>query len=138
VVFDGVVEQRGRRIITERLVADAQREFTADMLSRPSALALLADLVAKVSADAGPRALPWHVTPSEEFELALRQLGPRDQNLAAVVKNHLTGGQTRADALAELTRFREELASSGRDEDEDVVLEVMDYVVGWASPHDKL
>ena len=45
-------------IITERLVSDGERELTADMLARPSALELLADLVAKVSADAGPRVLP--------------------------------------------------------------------------------
>ena len=79
--------------------------------------------------------------PSAEFgvfELALRQPGPRDQNLAAMVKANLVAGQSRTDALAELTRFREELASAGRDEDEDVVLEVMDYLTGWASPHLKL
>ena len=75
---------------------------------------------------------------SEEFELALRQLGPRDQNLAAVVKTSLAAGQSRAKAFAALTQLREELASAGRDEDEDVVLEVMDYLVGWASPHQKL
>jgi hypothetical protein len=73
-----------------------------------------------------------------EFELALRQLGPRDQNLAAVVKSNLVAGQSRADALAALTRFREELATAGRDEDEDIVLEVMDYLLGWASPGQKL
>lgn len=49
---------------------------------------------------------------SEEFERALRQLGPRDQNLAAAVKTSLAGGQSRADALAALTRFRQELASA--------------------------
>jgi hypothetical protein len=74
----------------------------------------------------------------DEFERALRQLGPRDQNLAAVVKTSLAAGQSRANALAALTRFREDLASAGRDEDEDIVLEVMDYLVGWASPHQKL
>jgi hypothetical protein len=74
----------------------------------------------------------------EEFERALRQRGPRDQNLAAAVKASLAAGQNRADALAALTRFREDLARAGRGEDEDVVLEVMDYLVGWASPHQKL
>ena len=72
------------------------------------------------------------------FEMALRQPGPRDQNLAAVVKANLVDGQDRADALAGLTRFRQELARAGRDEDEDIVLEVMDYLAGWASPHLKL
>jgi hypothetical protein len=65
-------------------------------------------------------------------------VGPRDQNLTAVVKDHLAAGQTRDEALAMLTRFRERLVSAGRDEDEDIVLEVMDYLVGWASQHQKL
>jgi hypothetical protein len=34
------------------------------------------------------------------FEMALRQPGPRDQNLAAVVKANLVNGQDRTDALA--------------------------------------
>jgi hypothetical protein len=72
------------------------------------------------------------------FELALRQPGPRDQNLAAMIKANLVAGQSRTDALAELTRFREQLASAGRAEDEDIVLEVMDYLIGWASPHLRL
>ena len=39
-----------RRIITECLVDDAQRKFLPDMLGRPSALALLKELAAKVAA----------------------------------------------------------------------------------------
>jgi len=38
-----------RRIITGRLVADAQREFPVDLPGRPEALALLNELAAKVS-----------------------------------------------------------------------------------------
>jgi len=38
-----------RRIITERLVADAQREFPVDLPGRPEFLALLKDLAAKIS-----------------------------------------------------------------------------------------
>jgi hypothetical protein len=68
----------------------------------------------------------------EEFERALRQLGPRDKNLAAVVRTSLGAGQSRAGALAALTRFREDLARAGRDEDEDVVLEVMNWSAGPA------
>jgi hypothetical protein len=41
-----------RRIIAERLVDNADREFPADMLGRPEALALLKELVASVSGDA--------------------------------------------------------------------------------------
>lgn len=72
------------------------------------------------------------------FEMALRQPGPRDQNLAAMVKANLNAGQDRDDALASLTQFREALASAGREADEDVVLEVMDYLAGWSSLHLKL
>jgi hypothetical protein len=64
------------------------------------------------------------------YEMALSQPGPRDQNLAK--------GQDRADALEGLTRFREALARAGRDEDEDIVLDVMDHITGWASPHLRL
>jgi hypothetical protein len=43
-----------RRIITERLVDDAQREFPADMPERPQALALLKELAANVTDAAEP------------------------------------------------------------------------------------
>jgi hypothetical protein len=43
-----------------------------------------------------------------------------------VVGNQLAARQARAEALAALTRFREKLASAGRDEDEDIVHKVMD------------
>ncbi len=34
--------------------------------------------------------------------------------------------------------FRADLRVGGRDADEDVVLEVMDQIVGWCSPHVRL
>ena len=40
--------------------------------------------------------------------------------------------------LAELQALRDELRESGRSADEEVVLEVMDFVVGWCSPHVRL
>ena len=46
------------RIIAERLVDDAEREFPADMLGRPEALELLKELVANVSGDAATTATP--------------------------------------------------------------------------------
>jgi len=44
-------------------------------------------------------------------------------------------GKTRQDILAELEALRNVLREQGRDADEDVVLEVMDFLVGWSSPH---
>jgi hypothetical protein len=41
--------QEVRRIITERLIDDAQREFPADMPERPQALALLKELAAHIA-----------------------------------------------------------------------------------------
>lgn len=75
---------------------------------------------------------------NSEFEEALREPGPRVVNLLAVVKSHLAGGESKAEVLTDLKGFRQELIDGGRDEDEDVVLEVMDFVVGWASPHMQL
>lgn len=40
--------------------------------------------------------------------------------------------------LAELEALRGELRRQGRSDAEDVVLEVMDFVVGWCSPHVRL
>lgn len=40
--------------------------------------------------------------------------------------------------LAELEALRGELRRSGREDTEDVVLEVMDFVAGWCSPHVRL
>ena len=73
-----------------------------------------------------------------EFEQALREPGPRMEHLLAAVKGRLAQGESKADVLSALKRFRQELIDAGRDEDEDVVLEVMDFVVGWASPHMQL
>lgn len=40
--------------------------------------------------------------------------------------------------LGELEALRGELRRAGRDSAEDVVLEVMDFVAGWCSPHVRL
>jgi len=130
-------QRREVRGIAEHLVDDADQQFPVEMARRPQVLAHLRELATMISDDANRRdsaADPRF----DDFEQALRQLGPRDQNLAAVVKARLTAGQTRDEALAALASFRVHLVSAGRDEDEDVVLEVMDYVVGWASQHLKL
>jgi hypothetical protein len=44
-------------------------------------------------------------------------------------------GGDRESLLAELEALRVEFREAGRDDVEDVVLEVMDFVTGWCSPH---
>jgi hypothetical protein len=55
--------------------------------------------------------------------------------LREVVQELLTEGQDRRALLVELEHLRGWLRETGREESEDVVLEVMDFVVGWCSPH---
>ena len=73
-----------------------------------------------------------------EFVQALREPGPRMENLLAEIKVRLYRGESKADVLSALQSYRQELVDAWRDEDEDIVLEVMDLVVGWASPHVRL
>lgn len=50
----------------------------------------------------------------------------------------LERGWGRDELLAALERFRGVLREAGRDDDEDIVLEVMDFLVGWCSPQMKV
>ncbi|MEO5965069.1 MAG: hypothetical protein ABIR11_06355 [Candidatus Limnocylindrales bacterium] len=64
--------------------------------------------------------------PPTHTELVLR--------LHAVVKDGLASGMTREDVISDLERLRAEV----REDDpqhEDVILDVLDAVVGWSSPH---
>ena len=47
----------------------------------------------------------------------------------------LAQGQEREAIVKELERFRDNLRDKGREQEEDLVLEVLDYVTGWSSPH---
>jgi hypothetical protein len=58
--------------------------------------------------------------------------------LRDTVRGLLDQGHARAAIVDELERFRAVLRRAGREDDEDVVLEVMDFLVGWSSPHMKL
>lgn len=58
--------------------------------------------------------------------------------LREVVRDLLAQGHAREDVLAELERYRDLLHRSGQEDAEDAVLDVMDFVVGWASPHMKV
>jgi ribosomal protein L13 len=58
--------------------------------------------------------------------------------LREVVRGMLAQGQSKEDVLAELDRFRGTLHQARQEAAEDVVLDVMDFLVGWASPHMKV
>jgi hypothetical protein len=55
--------------------------------------------------------------------------------LRQYVRQLQTQGQTDAQILERLEQLRADLREEGRDAEEDVVLEVMDFVAGWCSPH---
>lgn len=55
-----------------------------------------------------------------------------------LVRNELEHGVSRSEVLGQLESLRIELRGSERVEEEDVVLDVMDFVSGWASPHVRL
>jgi hypothetical protein len=68
------------------------------------------------------------------FERALRSANALVE-LRLIVQGLLDGGAERAAVLEELESFCLMLRESGRDEDEDTVLEIMDFLVGWCHPN---
>jgi hypothetical protein len=52
-----------------------------------------------------------------------------------LVRNELEHGVSRAEVLGQIESLRIELRGGGREQDEDVILEVTDFVTGWSSPH---
>ena len=68
------------------------------------------------------------------YELALRSV-EATQALRGVVAAAVAGGDEPETQRAFLENYRLHLQSEGRDSDEDVVLDVLDYLTGFASPH---
>ena len=68
------------------------------------------------------------------FELGLRTENPRE-SLSSAIEAAKAGGISRESAAAMLSNYRDYLKRSGRGDDEDTVLEILDFVTGWASPH---
>jgi hypothetical protein len=73
----------------------------------------------------------------EDFMSALESERPYE-SIKEVVKASLSADAAREDLRLRLEAFRTELRGAGRDADDDVVLEVLDDLTGWASPHRKL
>lgn len=69
------------------------------------------------------------------FENSLKAENPTAALSDAVRQLHKQSGKDRQEILDELEEYRNLLRAQGRDAEEDVVLEVMDFLVGWSSPH---
>lgn len=72
-----------------------------------------------------------------DLEKALKDPQPFVQ-LRNLVQQWLAQGQDRQMILDRFEQARLPLRTEGREADEDVLLEVMDCLVGWCSPHMKL
>ena len=60
------------------------------------------------------------------------------ENLRQAVRRELETGVPRERLIAQLEDLRADLRASGCEDDEDVVLEVMDFLTGWSSPQMRL
>jgi hypothetical protein len=68
--------------------------------------------------------------------LPLGSFALRNRQTTEIVAEELRKDpDSRADILADLERIRLGLREEGRSDIEDIVLDVMDFVTGWASPH---
>lgn len=87
---------------------------------------------------------PYHLTTMAinedihaSFHEALASSDPVAQ-LRELVGAELDHGVSRSEVLGQLESLRLELRDGGRGNEEDVVLDVMDFVTGWSSPHMRL
>lgn len=74
---------------------------------------------------------------TQDFYAAVRSPNALD-SLRSSVDRQLRAGATREQILSELEELRAALRRDDREADEDIVLEVMDFVTGWCSPHVRL
>lgn len=74
---------------------------------------------------------------TDEFQAALASDDPLG-GLRRAAEHELQTGTSRKQVIAQLEELRGDLRKRGRGDDEDVVLEVLDFVTGWASPHARL
>ena len=71
------------------------------------------------------------------FELALRSAEPVAQ-LRQLATDELSKGRTHEEVLARFEQARQVLRAADREDDEDVIMDVMDALAGWCSPHRKI
>jgi hypothetical protein len=68
---------------------------------------------------------------------ALQQSSPMEK-LEKIVKDLLSKGYSKESILAEFERFRAEIGTTTDEDYEDIVLDMMDFITGWCSPHKRL
>jgi len=68
------------------------------------------------------------------FEGALRSSN-RVGELRTLAKRLLDEGAKPEALLSQFEQVRQELRKAAREEDEDAVMDVMDFLSGWCSPH---
>jgi len=71
------------------------------------------------------------------FGSAIRAPNPLEQ-LRKAVMGLLDQGYSHEDLLVQLEKYRDTLRATARETDENVVLDVMDFLSGWCSPHMRL
>ena len=71
------------------------------------------------------------------FGSAIIAPNPLEQ-LRQVVMGLLDQGYSPEELLVQLEKYRDTLRAAERETDEDVVLDVMDFLTGWCSPHMRL
>ncbi len=71
------------------------------------------------------------------FEEALRSPDPVD-GLRALAIRLLAEGHGREDVIARFENTRAQLREVNRDAEEDIIMDVMDFLVGWCSPHARI
>jgi hypothetical protein len=74
---------------------------------------------------------------TDEFQAALAS-DDRLGGLRRAAEHELQAGMPREQVIAQLEELRSDLRQRGREDDDDVVLEVLDFVTGWSSPHVRL
>lgn len=73
----------------------------------------------------------------ENLEQALRSAEPVAQ-LRTLVLQLISQGHEKPALLGALEEARQRLRRANREADEDAVMDAMDFLVGWCSPHMKL
>ena len=73
----------------------------------------------------------------DQFEEALRSPEPHER-LAAFAIELSSGGRGQDEVLQIFDSFRSQLRLAARESDEDTVMDVMDRISGWCSPHARL
>jgi hypothetical protein len=73
----------------------------------------------------------------ESIEQALHSQDPVGE-LRSLAQRLISQGQDQAAILALFEHVRQRLRHENREADEDAVMDVMDFLMGWCSPHMKL